>query len=177
MRCLVQASCQEARARNENGFCFKFYGKTKEMFCSSRLAKCNPQLKGLVELERRCRDTMQEVRLLSERQEVLKGMVEDKIRLPSRTTEKDYDQIFEEMKLDEKKSREVPLIVQKNHDLWRDENERFFAGRLRRSGLSRRTRKDADTQDLSLLRHACHRRWTVEEMSLDSRERCRTYKR
>ena len=72
--------------------------------CSAMLARCNTQLKGLVELERRCRDTMQEVKLLSERQEVLKGMVEDKIRLPSRTTEKDYDQIFEEMKLEEKET-------------------------------------------------------------------------
>ena len=131
--------------------------------CSAILVRCNPQLKGLVELERRCGDTMQEVKLSSERQEVLKGMVEDKIRLPSRTTEKYYDQIFEEMELEEKKSREAPLIVQKNHDLWRDENERYYERRLERSGSSRRTRKDADTQDLSLLRHACHRRWITSK--------------
>ena len=106
---------------------------------------------------------MQEVKLSSERQEVLKGMVEDKIRLPSRTTEKYYDQIFEEMELEEKKSREAPLIVQKNHDLWRDENERYYERRLERSGSSRRTRKDADTQDLSLLKHACHRRWITSK--------------
>ena len=41
---------------------------------------------------------MQEVKLLSERQEVLKGMVEGKIRLQSRATEKYNEQIFEEMK-------------------------------------------------------------------------------
>ena len=34
---------------------------------------------------------MQEVKLLSERQDVLMGMVEDKIRLQSRATEKYYE--------------------------------------------------------------------------------------
>ena len=57
---------------------------------------------------------MHDVKLLSERQEVLKGMVEDKIRLQSRATEKYYEQIFEEMKeLEEKKSKEALLLVQK----------------------------------------------------------------
>ena len=36
----------------------------EEDVCSARLARCNPQLKGLGELERRCRDTMQEVKVL-----------------------------------------------------------------------------------------------------------------
>ena len=40
---------------------------------------------------------MQEVKLLSERQEVLKGMVKDKIRLQSTTTEKYYEKIFREL--------------------------------------------------------------------------------
>ena len=112
---------------------------------------------------------MQEVKLLSERQEVLKGMVEDKNRLPSRTTQKDYDQNVEEMELDEKKSREDPLIGQKNHDLWSDENERYYARRLQRSGSSRRTRKDADTQNLSFF-EACMSSAVdhVEEVSLES---------
>ena len=61
---------------------------------------------------------MQEVKLSSERQEVLKGMVEDKIRLLCRATEKYYEQIFEEMKeLEEKKSKEALLLVQKKHTL------------------------------------------------------------
>ena len=54
---------------------------------------------------------MQEVKSLSERQEILKGMVEDKIRLLSRATEQYHEQIFEEMK--EKKSKEALLLVQK----------------------------------------------------------------
>ena len=58
---------------------------------------------------------MQEVKLLSEREEVLKGMVEEKIRLQSRATEKYSEQIFEEMKeLEEKKSKEALFFVQKN---------------------------------------------------------------
>ena len=73
----------------------------------------NAQLKGLAELERRCRYTMHEVKLLSDRQEILKGMVEDKVRLLSRATEKYCWQIFEEMKeLEEKRSKEALLLVQ-----------------------------------------------------------------
>ena len=45
------------------------------------LARWDTQLKGLVELERRCQELMQEVELFSERQEVLTGLVEDKSRL------------------------------------------------------------------------------------------------
>ena len=46
-------------------------------------ARCNTQLKGLAELEKRCQNEMQKVKLLSERQDTLKGMVVDKIRLQS----------------------------------------------------------------------------------------------
>ena len=42
------------------------------------LARWDAQLKGLVELERRCQGLMQEVQLPSERQEVLVGMVVSK---------------------------------------------------------------------------------------------------
>ena len=63
---------------------------------------------------------MQEVKLSSERQEVLKDMVEDKIRLQSGATKKYYEQIFEEMKeLEEKHSKEALPLVQKKHTLWR----------------------------------------------------------
>ena len=40
------------------------------------------------------------------------------------------------------------LLVQKKHTLWRDQNERDEEKRLQRSGSSRRTRKETDTQDL-----------------------------
>ena len=61
-------------------------------------------------------------------------MVEDKIRMQSRATEK-YEQIFEEMKeLEVKKSEEALLLVQKKHTLMRYQNERDEARRLQRSG-------------------------------------------
>ena len=92
---------------------------------------------------------MQEVFFFCGRQEVLKGMVEDKIGLQSRETEKYYEQIFEEMKeLAEKKSKEALLLVQKKHILMSFQNERDEARRLQRSGSSRGTRKEADLQDL-----------------------------
>ena len=47
---------------------------------------------------------MQEVKFLCERQEILKGMIKDKIRLRSRATMKE---------LEKKKSKEALLLVQK----------------------------------------------------------------
>ena len=77
---------------------------------------------------------IQEVKLLSERQEILNGMVEDKITLQNRATEKYYEQIFEEMKvLEKEKSKEAFVFVEKKHILMRYQNERDEARRLQRS--------------------------------------------
>ena len=87
------------KARNEKGQkIFDTFRQGKEEVCTASFARWNTLLKSPAELERRCRGMTQEVKLLSERQEVLKGMVEDKIRLRTRATEKYYEQIFEEMK-------------------------------------------------------------------------------
>ena len=51
-----------------------------------------------MELERRCRNTTQEVQVLSERQEIFESTMEDKLKLQRRATEWHHDQIFEEMK-------------------------------------------------------------------------------
>ena len=57
----------------------------------------------------------QEVKCLSERQEIFRSMLEDKIRMQSRATEKYDDKIFEEMQeLEEEKSEEALLFVQKS---------------------------------------------------------------
>ena len=53
--------------------------------------------KDLAELKRMFQNIMQEVTLLSERQEVLKDMVEDTIKLQNGATENYYEQIFKEM--------------------------------------------------------------------------------
>ena len=142
----ADTSCSAGKKRKRPIF-LKFFRQGEEEVCIASLARWNAQWKGLVELERRCRDTMQEVKLLSDRQELLKGMVQDKIRLQSRATEKSYDQILEEMKkLEEKKSEEALLLLQKRHDLWRYLNERDEARRLQSSGSSRRVRKGFDLQ-------------------------------
>ena len=80
--------------------------------------------------------------LLSERQDTFRGMVEDKIMMQSRATDKYHEQIFEEMKeLEEKKSEEALLLVQEKYDVWRYQNERDEARRLQRSGSSRRMKE------------------------------------
>ena len=69
--------------------------------------------------------------------------------MQSRATETYCEQIFEETnELEEKKSEEAPLLVQKKYDLWRHQKERDEARRLQRSGSSRRMKKEADSQDL-----------------------------
>ena len=78
---------------------------------------------------------------MSERQEVLVGLVEDKSRLQSKATEKYYETIFEEMReLEEKKSKEALALVQKKHILSRCQSERDRARMLQRLGGSRATR-------------------------------------
>ena len=65
------------QARNENGYkIFEMFRQGEEEVCIVSLARWNAQLKGLVELEKRCQNMIQEVKLCSERQEVLKDMVE-----------------------------------------------------------------------------------------------------
>ena len=49
--------------------------------------------------------------------------------------------------LEEKKSEEALLLVQKWFDLWRFQDERDEARRLQRSGSSRRTNKETDLQE------------------------------
>ena len=83
-------------------------------------------------------------------------MVEDKIRLQGKATEKYYETIFEELReLEVKKSKEVLLLVQKKHILIRYQSERDKARMLQRLGESRVIRKEADIQDTSLLNRAC----------------------
>ena len=96
--------------------------------------------------------------------------MEDTIRMSSRATEKHCEQIFEETKeLEEKKSEEALQLVQKKYDLSRYQNERDEARRLRRSGSSRRMKKEADSQDL-ISCQSCRPSAVdyVEEMSLES---------
>ena len=103
------------QARNEQGQkIFETFRQGEEEVCIASLTRWNTQLKSPAELERQCQGTIQEVKLLIERQEVLKGMVEDEISLEIIAIEKYCEQIFEEMKeLQEKKSKEALLLFQK----------------------------------------------------------------
>ena len=97
------------------------------------------------------------------------GMIEDRIRLQSRVTEKYYEQIFEEMELEEKKSKEALLLLQKKHILMRYQSERDKARRLHRSGSSGVTRKGMDAQDfLSIERCRSSVVHDMEEVSSES---------
>ena len=73
--------------------------------CIASSARWDTQLKGLVELERCCQDMMQEVKLLSERQEVLIGMVVSKRDMQKEAHQKYYEQIFEEMRVGTRRSQ------------------------------------------------------------------------
>ena len=87
------------QARNERGQkLFQILRQEENEVYIASLARWDRQLKGLVELDMRCQELMQEVLLLSERQEVLAGLVEDNSTLQSKATEKYYETIFEEMR-------------------------------------------------------------------------------
>ena len=118
----------------------------EEELCVASWGRWDAQLKGLVELERRCQDTRQ-AQVLSERQEIRKSAVEDKLKLQSRANERFHGQIVEEIKeTEQKKTEEALRMVQKKHDLWRHQNERDEARRLQSSGNSRRARKGLGLQ-------------------------------
>ena len=90
---------------NENGQpIFEIFRQGEEELCIASWARWDAQLKGLVELERRCRNTRQEIEVLSERQETFRSTMEDKLKLQSRANDRYHDQMFEEIKeLEQKK--------------------------------------------------------------------------
>ena len=49
--------------------------------------------------------------------------------------------------LEEKTSKEVLVLVQTKHTLWKYQNERDVGRRLQRFGSSSRMKKEADSQD------------------------------
>ena len=106
------------QARNEEGqhlFWSFFARRRRGMHCHS-WPDGTPKRSGGE--GKKSQNVRQEGNLLSERQEIFRGMVEDKIRMQSRATEKYYEQIFYKMKeLEEKKYEDGLLLVQKKYDL------------------------------------------------------------
>ena len=126
------------QARNERGQkLFQIFSREETEVYIASLARCDALLKGQVELERRCQEPTQEVKLSSERQEVLKGLLEDKIRIQSKATEKYHETIFELKELEEKKSNHALVLVKKQHILIRCQSERERARMLQRLGRER----------------------------------------
>ena len=67
------------QARHERGQkLFQIFRQEESEVCIVSSARWETQLKGLMELERRCQDLMQEVELLNDKQEVLADMVVSK---------------------------------------------------------------------------------------------------
>ena len=64
----IRQVAQQAMCENGQKI-FELYRQGEEEVCIACLARCNAQVKGFVELERRFRNTMQEVQVLSEIQE------------------------------------------------------------------------------------------------------------
>ena len=63
------------QAMNENGQkIFEHFRRGGEEVCSASWARWNAQLKGLAELEKRCQNMRQEAKVLSEGQEISKGI-------------------------------------------------------------------------------------------------------
>ena len=93
--------------------------KPFEIFRQGERMRCTTPV--LAELERRCQDLMQEVKLLSERQEVLVGMVVNKRDMQKAAPKKCQEKMFEEFKeLEEQRAREALELVQKKHMLTKD---------------------------------------------------------
>ena len=123
------------------------------------LATWDTQLNGLVELERRCQDLMQEVKLLCERLEVLTGMV-----VSEKAPKKYQEKVFEEIKeFEEQRAKEALELVQKKHMLIKWEGERERAKMLQRLRGSRAIKLWSDARDSCPLSRA-----DMEEVCLES---------
>ena len=76
------------------------------------------QLKGLIELERRCLALREEVEHLGEKEEVLADVMVSKRDMQKEAPEKDQENIFEEFKeLEEQRAKEALAFVNKKHML------------------------------------------------------------
>ena len=122
-QCIVQIV---KLARNERGkkLCQIFRKEENEVYIES-LTKWDAQLKGLAMLERRCQELMEEVEFLSENQEVLDGFTDTKVRMQSKAPEEYYKTNFEKLReLEEQKSKEALILIEKNKLMKYGRNER-----------------------------------------------------
>ena len=87
------------QARQEEGEkLFHIFKEEEDEVYIASWARWDIQLEGWVELERRCLDLMQEVELLSDRQEVLAGLAVSKRDMQKEAPRKYEEKVFEEFK-------------------------------------------------------------------------------
>ena len=171
-------TCQNQR--NERGRkLFEIFRQGEHEVYIASVARWDTQVKGLVELERRCQDLMQEVRLPSERQEAFTGMVVSKRNMQKEAPKKFQEKVFEEFKeLEEQRTKEAQELVQKKHLLTKWEGERERARMLQRLGGSRAIQHWNDARDIMSVEScspsiACD----MAEVCSESSRRCRTRRR
>ena len=125
-------------------------------------ARWDTQLKGLVELERRCQDLMQEGELSNDRQEVLAGMTVSKKDMQKEAPKKYQEKAFEEFKeLEEQRAKEAFELVQKKLMLIKWEGER---------GKSNKGSRALETAfPLNRARRRWHVKWKKRVRSLRGR--------
>ena len=101
-------------------------------------ARWDVQLKGLVELERRCQSFRADVEYPCERQEVLEDLVVSKKdtqrTAPEGCQRKNYEALKE---LEEQRAKEALVLVQKKHKLKKWEGERRKGRTVQRLDVTR----------------------------------------
>ena len=126
----IMQIAKQARSERGQKLFETFRQGENEVYIASAV-RWDTQLKGLVELERRCQEMMQEVKLLSDRQEVLSGVVVSKRDLRKEAAKTYQEKAFEEFKeLEEQRAKEALELVQKKHMLVKWEGEKGKSGNV-----------------------------------------------
>ena len=104
------------QARNEEGKMIQIFRQGESEVLIASEARWDEQLKGLIELERRCLTLREEVEHLSEGLEVLTDLMVSKKDMQKAAPEKHQEKIYEELKEQgEQKTKEALELVQRKH--------------------------------------------------------------
>ena len=127
----MQQLAQQARSENGQKSFKVFWQEEEEEAYVASWARWDAQWKGLVELERRCRDTSQAIQMLNKRPEMVKHAIEAKLKMESRANGRLHDHTIEEIiEMEHKKTEEALNKVKKENDLWRYQNEKEEAKKI-----------------------------------------------
>ena len=93
----IQHVAQQTMHEDDQQIFEVFWQEEGELFVAS-WARWEAQRKGLVDLERRCQDISREIQMLNKRQEIFRNVIECKLRVQDRASERMQNQIIEAMK-------------------------------------------------------------------------------